>query len=107
MQPETKVEATKYLKQIGQRVAAAESLLLAGNHAAAIRTLLKARRLGGQTTAVLMADCLRRALAGVNSPDRRTREASVAEFIRLADFIESTLCPTCRRRVVAKLKEQR
>lgn len=107
MQPETKVEVTKYLKQIGQRVAAVESLLLAGNHAAAMRALLKARRLGGRATAVLMADCLQQALAGVNSPDRRTRDAGVDEFIRLVNFVESTLCATCRRRVAARLKEKR
>lgn len=104
MQPETKVEATKYLKQIGQRVAAVESLLLAGNHAAAMRALLEARRLGGQATAVLLADCLRGALAGVSSPDRRAREAGVDEFIRLVNFVESTLCPTCRRRVASHVR---
>jgi hypothetical protein len=106
MQPETKVEATKTLKQIGQRVATAEALLSAGQHAAAIKTLLEARRLGGQATAVLMADCLQQVLAGISSPDRRTREASVDEFIRLVDFVESTLCATCRRRVAARLKEK-
>jgi hypothetical protein len=99
MQPKTKVEATKSLKQIGQRVATAEALLLTGNHAAAMRALLEARRLGGQATAVLMADCLQRALNGVSSSDRRTREASLEEFIRLVDFVESTLCATCRGQV--------
>jgi uncharacterized protein with beta-barrel porin domain len=106
MKPETKVAATKHLKRLGQCVATAEALLSAGNHTAAMRALLEARRLGGQATAVLMADCLQQSLAGVNSPDRRTREASVDEFIRLVDFVESTLCVKCRRRVAARLKEK-
>lgn len=104
MRPETKVEAMKSLKQIGQRVASAEALALAGDSAAAMRALLEARRLGGQATAVLMADCLQQALAGVNSPDRRTREASVDEFIRLVDFVETTLCRACRRRVASRVR---
>jgi hypothetical protein len=106
MEPKTRAEVTKLLKQIGQRVATAEALASADDPVAAMRTLLAARHLGGQATAVLMADCLQQALAGVNSPDRRTREASVDEFIRLVDFVESTLCVKCRRRVAARLKEK-
>lgn len=106
MQPDTRAEVTRQLKQIGRRVATAEALLMAGNYPAAIRALLEARRLGNQTIAVLIAGCLRRSLADVNSADRRRREAGVDEFIRLVDFVESTLCPTCRRRVAAKLKEK-
>jgi hypothetical protein len=106
MHPSANAEAMKHLKLIGQRVAAAEALLLAGNHPAAIRTLLEARRLGGQTMVVLIVDCLRRALASVNSPDRRTRETCVDEFVRLVGLAGSTLCLACRRRVVARPKEE-
>ncbi len=104
MEPDTRAEVTKQLKQISQRIATAEALTSADDPAAAMRTLLAARHLGGRATAVLLADCLQQALQGVRSPDRRMREASVDEFIRLADFVDTTLCRTCRRRVAARVK---
>ena len=104
MQPATRVEVTKQLKQLGRQVAAAEALLMAGDYPAAIRDLLEARRLGNQTIAALIAGCLRRSLAEVNSTDWRRRQAGVDEFIGLVDFVESTLCPTCRRQLATKLK---
>ncbi len=104
MEPHTRAEVTKLLKQIGQRIATAEALTSSDDPAAAMRTLLAARHLGGRATAVLLADCLQQALQGVRSPDRRMREASVDEFIRLADFAETTLCRTCRRRVASRVR---
>lgn len=100
----TRAEVEHFLQDVLKRVTAAESLLLQGDDLAAMRSLLKARRLSGQATATLIANCLRRAFANVDSADRYTREQCLDEFIRLIDFAETTLCPTCRRRVAAKLK---
>ena len=104
MDPATRVKAVRILQALLKQVVAAETLLSQGDDPATMRSLLKARRLGGQATAAVIANCLRQAFAAADSADRYTREQGLDEFFRLIAFVESTLCPTCRRRVAAKLK---
>jgi len=103
----TRSEAVRLLDGLLKHITLAEAQWSQGDDPAAMRSLLKARSAGGQVTATVIANCLRQALATVDSPDRYTREQGLDEFFRLIAFVESTLCPTCRGRVAAKLKENR
>lgn len=102
----TRGEAVRLLDRLLKHIVMAEAQLSQGNDPAAMQSLLKARRAGGQVTATVITTCLRQALATADSADRYTREQGLDEFFRLIAFVESTLCPTCRRRVAAKLKEK-
>lgn len=106
MSPTGRTKALQYLKEVEQSVRAAETLFDAGEYLPALRALTQARRLGGQATAVVMADCLRRVLDDATRGDRRTREKGLDELVRLVGFVESALCPASRRRVAARLKEK-
>ena len=106
MDTRVRADTLKYLKKVEQSVKAAETLFDAGEYLPAVRTLTEARRLGGQATAVLMAECLRRVLDDASNGDRYAREKCLDELVRLVGFIESALCPACRRRVAARLKER-
>jgi len=99
-----RAEALSNLKEIEKRLQRADEQLAAGDALAAVRALVEARQLARQTTVAIVTACLRTAWADAASDETQRREACLDELVRLVNFAESALCPTCRGLVGRRLK---
>jgi len=91
-------KALRSLNAMLEETTQAQQLVSTGQAIPAMRALLRAKRLGRQSIAVLLGGCLGAAAAQAD-------EASLARLIELIKFAQQDLCPDCRSEVGKKLKE--
>lgn len=91
-------QALQHLHAMLAETARARDLTADGRAIPAMRALLRAKRLGKQSIAGLLARCLRAAT-------EQADDASLSRLVELIGFAQQALCPGCRSEVGKRWKE--
>jgi hypothetical protein len=106
MQQPIKSATLPSIQDVQAQIEEVEVFLSAGDHLAAMVSLLKARNDLRQIVVILIVECLRKNLEVCEGVDDPSIDQRLSKLTEILNFALLALCPDCQNQISARIKDK-